>query len=74
MQQRKLHLQKHRMRAFNATLSQLEARLIQQIKWVTEMSEVYHYPKSISRRNVRNYKRWLKATEQLKQIEQKDLS
>lgn len=70
---RKTNLQKHRLNAFTVTLEQLETRLEQKIKFVTDYSEVYKLPKMLTRRNLRQYKRWLQAAKELKEIEQKHL-
>lgn len=70
---RKTNLQGHRLKAFTATLEQLETRLQQKITFVNDYAVIYKFPKMLTRRNLRQYKRWMKAVQELKDIEQKHL-
>ena len=73
MRTQKTHLQKHRIKAFTATLEQLETRLHQKLGFYDQYSELYHFPKMLTRRNLRKYKRWLKATKALRDIDEKHI-
>lgn len=68
MQKRKLHLQRHRLRAFAATLEQVECRLERDIKFLTDFAEIYKFPKRITRRNLKQYKKMMEAAKLLKAI------
>lgn len=62
----KINLQKHRIRAFHNTLGHLESYLQRRIKFIEDYQEVYNFPASIARNNIREYRRHLKAVQQLK--------
>lgn len=61
-------LQRHRKAAFLKTLDVLESSLESKIKFITFYNDVYKFPAAIARTNLRNYKRQLKAVQQLKDI------
>lgn len=58
----------HRMKAFSVTLTALEMQLQTKIRYVEAFAEVYQFPKNLTKQNLRKYKRWLKAAQQLKDI------
>jgi len=59
-------LQKHRIKAFNATLEQVENNLQRKILFIEHYAAVYNFPAAIARENLRQYKRQLKAIDKLK--------
>lgn len=73
MQRKKTFIQKHRLKAFTATLEQVEKALIKSLEFSTNYAEVYHFPKAITRNNTRRLKKWIKAAQQLKDLELKNI-
>jgi len=59
-------LQKHRIKAFNATLVQVEINLQRKISFIEHFAAVYNFPAAIARENLRTYRRQLKAIDKLK--------
>jgi hypothetical protein len=59
-------LQKHRIKAFNATLDKIETDLQRKILFIEHFAEVYKFPLSVARNNLRQYRRQLKAARALK--------
>lgn len=70
---RKTHLQSHRLKAFTATLNHLEERIIKRMEFINGYSDVYQFPVSLTKRSLRKYRRWLKAAQELKDLEKKHL-
>jgi len=59
-------LQKHRIKAFNATLEQVENNLQRKILFIEHYAAVYNFPARVARDNLREYRRQLKAAQALK--------
>lgn len=67
---RKKVLQKHQVAAFNKTLFAVEAELLKRIQFIEQWNDVYKFPVSVSRENLRRYKAQLKAIDKLKNFKQ----
>jgi len=63
---RKQVLQKHQVAAFNKTLYAIESDLVRRIRFIEEYNELYNFPAAIARENLREYRRQLKAINNLK--------
>lgn len=68
------HLQRHRIRAMSETLLQISTRLNKKIDFLEEFAEVYKWPKSIRKRNIRKYRKWLEAAKELRDLDFRDIS
>lgn len=68
------HLQRHRIQAMSETLMQLSTRLNKKIDFLEEFAEVYKWPKSIRKRNIRKYRKWLNAARELADLEFRDIA
>lgn len=70
MERRKLiFLQRHRLKAFNATLLQIEANVIQDRNFLLSYSDVFRFPKAIAKQNLKRYNELLHSMEKLKNYE-----
>jgi hypothetical protein len=63
---RKQVLQKHQVAAFIKTMQAIEADLLRRINFIEEYNELYKFPAAIARENLREYRRQLKAINNLK--------
>lgn len=70
---RKTHLQRHRLRAFSNTLSQVESALEAKIYFLDQYADHFKMPKMIMHENLRIYNRCLKAAKELKAIDKLNL-
>lgn len=73
MQRPKIHLQKHRLKAFSKTLELVECSLQQRIDFITDYNEIYKFPAVLTKKNLRHYRRMLKATKELRNLQRNDL-
>lgn len=65
---RKQVLQKHQLAAFSKSLLAIETDLQQKIRFIENYADVYRFPLTIVKRNLRSWRRQLKAVDELKKF------
>lgn len=59
------NLQKHRIKAFNSTLSELSVAINTRKRWLTGYAEVYKFPEKLTKKQIKALDKALKAVQVL---------